>query len=111
MSVATDNLHELLVGRWLREGHADHPAVLDEGGVWSFAQLDAAAARAAGTLSSAGVRNGDRVAIVLPDSRVWAAAFLGATRLGAVAVALNPDGPVDDPIEDAEPTALVASPG
>jgi fatty acid CoA ligase FadD22 len=111
VSVATDNLHELLVGRWLREGHADHTAVVDDGGAWSFAQLDAAAARAAGTLFSAGVRNGDRVAFVLPDSRVWAAAFLGATRLGAVAVALDPDGPVDDPIEDSEPTALVAAPG
>ncbi len=107
--MSAGNLHELILGPWLGDEHAGRTAIADDSGRWSFAELDAAAARAAGTLAGAGVTRGDRVAILLPDSRVWAAAFLGATRLGAVAVALNPDGPVADPIDDSEPRVVVAS--
>lgn len=110
MGARSGNLHDLLVGRWLTDESRDRLAIIDDDGAWTFAELDAAAGRAAGTLASAGATQGDRVAIILSDSREWAAAFLGATRLGAVAVALNPDGPIADPLEDSEPTVLVGPP-
>ena len=63
---------------------------MDDAGAWSFAELSQAAARAAGTLRARGVRPGDRVAVVVPDGRRSAQALLGALRLGAIAVPLDP---------------------
>lgn len=104
-----DNLHDLLVGRHLREGRGDADAVIDGTGRWTFADLDAASARAAGALAAAGVRRGDRVAIVLPDGRSWCAAFLGAVRLGAVVAPLEPGGRyAGDVLADLEPAVVVA---
>jgi fatty acid CoA ligase FadD22 len=48
------------------------------------------AARTGSLLASAGVRRGDRVLIALPDGVEFVLAFLGAVRIGAVAVPVNP---------------------
>ncbi|MEY9836527.1 class I adenylate-forming enzyme family protein [Streptacidiphilus sp. EB103A] len=53
-------------------------------GVWSYAELDEQARRAAGALWSLGVRPGDRVAACLPNDLDIVAAFHGAQRIGAV---------------------------
>ena len=49
-----------------------------------------ASARAGGALRAAGVRRGDRVVVALRDGRGWFQAFLGAARIGAVPVAIDP---------------------
>lgn len=55
----------------------------------SYAELDAACSRAAGTLRSLGVRAGDRVAASLPNELDVVLAFHGAMRLGAIWVGVN----------------------
>lgn len=60
------------------------PAVEAVSGVWSYAELDDRARRAAGALWSLGVRPGDRVAACLPNDLDIVAAFHGAQRIGAV---------------------------
>lgn len=62
----------------------DAPAVEAISGVWSYAELDAQARRAAGALWALGVRPGDRVAACLPNDLDIIAAFHGAQRIGAV---------------------------
>jgi acyl-coenzyme A synthetase/AMP-(fatty) acid ligase len=89
---ARANLVDLLVERHRRDGRGGDVAVIDDHGRWTFDELDEASGRAAGRLRDAGVRSGERVAVILPDSRDWCAAFLGAARLGAVAVPFEPDG-------------------
>jgi fatty-acyl-CoA synthase len=56
----------------------------------SWAEVDARARRAAGTLASRGVRPGDRVAIVLRTEPAFLDAFFGALHAGAVPVPLYP---------------------
>jgi benzoate-CoA ligase len=55
----------------------------------TYAQMAAYVRKFAGFLRSLGVQPGDRVAIVLPDSLSYVAAFLGTIYCGAVAVCLN----------------------
>nr|MDT0665623.1 AMP-binding protein [Micromonospora sp. DSM 115978] len=64
--------------------HPEAPAVEAVSGVWSYAELDDQARRAAGALWSLGVRPGDRVAACLPNDLGIVAAFHGAQRIGAV---------------------------
>ena len=54
-------------------------------------ELGAAAAEAAGGLTSLGVMAGDRVALYATNSLDWVIAYLGILRTGACAVMLNPD--------------------
>lgn len=105
------NLVDLLVERHRRDGRGDHVAVIDDTGQWTFDELSAATARAAGALRQAGVRRSDRVAVVLPDGRDWCAAFLGAAHMGAVAIPLEPGGRhTAETIADLDPTVVVCSP-
>ena len=97
--------------RHARGDLADAPAVRDPGGEWTFAELSDEAARAAGALRAAGARRGDRVVVAQRDGIGWIRAFLGAARLGAVPVPVDPLG---DPatlaavIDDCEPAVVVA---
>ncbi len=111
---AADNLVSLVVERHAEGGLAEHPAAIDEDGSWSFADLSAASARAAGALAEAGVRRGDRVAVALRDGRPWLAAVLGAARLGAVPVPLDPAAAAErlaGILDDCEPAVLVGGGG
>ena len=69
--------------------HGDRPALWFEGQPVMFAELDRRAAVAARQLREAGVREGDRVALALPNAPGYVAALFGALRLGAVVVPLN----------------------
>lgn len=62
----------------------DATAIEAVSGAWTYAELDEAAARAAGALWQLGVRPGDRVAACLPNDLPIVAAFHGAQRIGAV---------------------------
>jgi benzoate-CoA ligase family protein len=84
------NAAEWFVGRHVHEGRGDRVALaLDEGDV-TYAQLDLAVRRFASALIEAGIRDGDRVAILLPDTPALCFAFWGAIAAGAVAVPINP---------------------
>jgi long-chain acyl-CoA synthetase len=80
------------LARILTEGaavHGDRPALWFEGVPMSYAELDRRAAVAAGELRAAGVTAGDRVALRLPNTPAFLAAYFGALRLGAIVVPLN----------------------
>jgi 3-hydroxybenzoate/4-hydroxybenzoate---CoA ligase len=55
----------------------------------TYAELAARVRRASGALAALGVRPGDRVLFMMRDTPDFAAAWLGAVRRGAVAIALN----------------------
>jgi len=101
------NIATILAGRHVAAGRGSDPAVIDDHGSWTYAELDDAAARAAGAMRASGVDRGDRVAVVIGDSREWCAAFLGAVRLGAVGVPLDPAAQTLDRALDALDPALV----
>lgn len=106
-----DNLVTLLVERQAEAGLEAQDAVVDEAGTWSYEELSRASARAAGALRDAGVRRGDRVVVALRDGRGWFQAFLGAARVGAVPVPVDPASDparLSDLVDDCEPTAIVS---
>lgn len=71
------------------ERHPHKTACLCDGEAVSYRQLGDGAFRFAAMLSANGIDRGDRVLIALRDSPVFIAAFLGATMIGAVAVAVS----------------------
>ncbi|WP_019930675.1 class I adenylate-forming enzyme family protein [Nocardia sp. BMG111209] len=91
----------------------DAPAIEAASGVWSYAELDERAGRAAGALWELGVRPGDRVAACLPNDLDIVAAFHGSQRIGAVwagigeALAVGEQQQLHDTIE---PTVVLGGP-
>ena len=82
----------MLVESWLHRAARTRPdaTALDTAdGRFTYAQLDAAATRAAGALSELGVAPGDRVALALPAGAPFVEALHGCMRLGAVAVPID----------------------
>ncbi len=84
------NLAAVLEARAVAGGWGDDVAFLAGERAFTHAAVHAGAARTASLLDSLGVRRGDRVLIALPDGVEFAWAFLGAVRLGAIAVPVNP---------------------
>jgi benzoate-CoA ligase family protein len=70
-------------------GAADRPALAGPGGVVTYRELLAMVGRAGNALRGLGVEPEQRVALLMPDGVEWAATFLGALRIGAVAVPFN----------------------
>src|SRR5215471_14155802 len=70
--------------------HPDRTAILGEPCAVSYGELARLAARAGAALAQTGCAPGERLLIALPDSVEFMAAFFGATRIGAVAVPVNP---------------------
>ncbi len=85
------NLANLVVGH-PEGGRALH----DEGGWHTWADVRAGAAAAALALERAGVGPGDRVALAMPASAGFVAAYLGILAAGAVAVPVNPAVPAPE---------------
>lgn len=71
-----------------RQPHA--PALGWAGGALTYRQLDRRAGGVARDLADRGTRPGDIVAVSLPNAWPFAAALLGALKLGATAMPLNP---------------------
>ena len=84
------NLAAVLERRAGDGGWAGDVAYLVGDRAYTHAQVHDGGARTASLLAGAGVGRGDTVLIVLPDGVEFAWAFLGAVRLGAVAVPVNP---------------------
>jgi len=89
------------VDAWLSRAAARHPARPAVNGL-TYAALDAAAGAACAGLEAAGVRGGDRVALLLAPGEDFAIALHACLRLGAVAV------PVDVRLTEAERSARTA---
>ena len=93
--------------------HPEQRALLFEGERITYGELDRRAAVAAAALEERGVRKNDHVALMLPNTPDYIAAYFGVLRLGAVAVPLNvllAQPEVDTRLEAASPTAFVDSP-
>jgi O-succinylbenzoic acid--CoA ligase len=69
--------------------HPAHPALLVGEVAWTFAELDARVAAAAGRLAALGVGAGQRVALLARNSAAFVVAVHALGRLGAVLVPLN----------------------
>jgi long-chain acyl-CoA synthetase len=70
--------------------YAKHVALEFFGATTTYAELGEQIARAAEGLRKRGLRKGDRVALVLPNSPQHVVAFYAALRLGAVVIEHNP---------------------
>ncbi len=79
-----------LLDRNLDAGRGHKVAIRSAGGDVTYQELFLLSCGAARTLAELGVRREERVLIVAFDSPGWVAAFLGAIRLGAVPVPVNP---------------------
>jgi len=81
------------IGEWLldrpAEAHPERIAILGEPAAVRYGELRELANRAGNALQAIGCGRGDRVLIVLRDSAEFIAAFLGATKIGALPVAVN----------------------
>jgi long-chain acyl-CoA synthetase len=74
----------------LAREHASARALLFKGATVSYGQLDKESTAFAAALWSLGVRQGDRVAILLPNCPQFFVAEFGAWKAGAIVVAVNP---------------------
>jgi fatty acid CoA ligase FadD22 len=84
------NFAAVVEGRAVDGGWAGDVAFFAGGRAFTHAQVHEGAARCASLLADRGVSPGDGVLIVLPDGIEFVWAFLGAVRLGAIAVPVNP---------------------
>lgn len=73
-----------------RRCYPERPALLFEGNTISYSALDDLANAEAIRLRGEGVRRGDRVALCLPNTPQFVASYLGALKLGAIVVSVNP---------------------
>jgi malonyl-CoA/methylmalonyl-CoA synthetase len=80
----------------------------------TYAELDGWALRCAALLHRAGVKPGDRIAIITPEKLPFLAAHLGALYAGAISLPLNPRFTGEELayfLEDSSARVVVASPG
>jgi amino acid adenylation domain-containing protein len=84
-------LHELLADAAARR--PDHPAVICRDRSLSYRELDQRAGALTGRLVHAGVRRGDRVAILMNKSVDCVVAIYGILKAGAAYVPLDPTSP------------------
>ncbi len=83
------NIAEYFLDRPAAE-HPDRVAIAGEPRRITYSELAAITNRAGNALRASGVQTGQRVLIALPDCAEWMAAFLGAAKIGAIAVPVNP---------------------
>ena len=83
------------------EGHPDEAVVLIEGDTTTtYGELRRLVGEMRGGLARRGVSPGDRIALVLPNGRDFAVAYLAVLGVGAVAVPLNPTSPAPELAEE-----------
>src|SRR5207244_2949266 len=80
----------LFLDHQVDQGRADRVAVGCGGERVTYGELLHRVCRAAAALHDAGVRREERVLLLLDDTPAFPATFLGAIRLGAVPVPVNP---------------------
>ncbi|MBS1693697.1 MAG: long-chain fatty acid--CoA ligase [Actinobacteria bacterium] len=70
--------------------HPHRTALRGETSALTYAEFDSAAARFATFLDRAGIRPGDRVGVMAPNTPAFAVVFYGILHRGAIAVPMNP---------------------
>jgi len=84
------NASEWLLDRHIAAGDGQRVAVRCEGRSLTYEELQGRVGRTAGALRAIGVRPEERVAMAMLDSVEFISVFLGAMRIGAVPVPMNP---------------------
>lgn len=84
------NAASWLVERHLDEGRGSSTAIVSDAGARSYEQLAGDIWAAGNGLAAAGVRPGERVVLVMNDEPALQALFLGAMRIGSVAIRCRP---------------------
>jgi len=84
------NASQWLVDRHVDAGNGNRAAIHSGGSTYSYADVKHHIEQAAGALRAIGVRPEERVAMAMLDSLEFVAVFLGAMRIGAVPVLMNP---------------------
>lgn len=98
----------------LIEGASHEVALIDRDRRVTYAELDAESRRVAAGLAELGIREGDRVALWLPNVTAWLATFFACAHLGAIALAVNTrfrSGELTDILGRSGAKALVLWPG
>lgn len=67
----------------------DHPAIIHGGGVLTYGEFDAVVARTAAAFAALALPRGERVCLLMNDTPLFCAAFLGTLKAGGVVVPLN----------------------
>jgi benzoate-CoA ligase len=83
------NASDAILARMRAPARRARPAIRHAGGTVTCGEFAEAVARAANALGALGLRRGERVCLLMNDSPRFCAAFLGALKAGAVAIALN----------------------
>jgi benzoate-CoA ligase len=86
----------LLLDRNLEAGRHDKAAILCGDEILTYGELFARACGAGAALRDLGIGRGERVLLVMDDNPGFPASFLGALRVGAVPVPVNPLYRVDE---------------
>ena len=84
------NASHWLVDRHVEAGNGGRTAIICQDRHTTYAEIQTAVHRCAAALRSIGVRPEERVAMAMLDSEEFIATFLGAMRIGAVPLAMNP---------------------
>lgn len=95
------------------EHDTDHGALVVGERVITHRELRERVSRWRGALSGAGVRPGDRVAIIASNSEVFVLAHLATMGIGAISVPLNPQSPAAElarELSAVDPFAAIADP-
>lgn len=87
-------IHDFLETRAEKDG--ENPFVHFQGQTVGFAALNRKANRVAHALRKLGVRKGDHVCLLLPNSLEFLYTSFGLAKAGGVMVPLNPVAPIDD---------------
>lgn len=114
-STPMESDHDTVQGLLLA-GARDWPerdlVLFEDGTSWTRSQALSEGLTAASALKKAGVRSGDRVALILPNGADWLRAWWGLSLLGAVVVPFNPSfiGRIlQELLDTTEPTHLIAA--
>lgn len=84
------NIADYFLEDRIREGKAEHPALLLGDATWTYGQVSRQAQRFAHALVHRGLRPEDRVMLALPDGADFVAALFGTLMAGGVVVMVNP---------------------
>jgi long-chain acyl-CoA synthetase len=97
--------------------HAQHrpeaPALSFEGTTWSFADLHRLSSHSAQALHAAGVKAGDRVALLTKNRAEFYELLFACSKIGAILVGLNwrlAAGEIEAIVADAKPTVALLGP-